>query len=253
MLFEDEIIAYTNPKSPVSEAYRVLRTNIQYSGFDKPIKTIVVTSSGPMEGKTTTIVNLAVTFAQAGSKVLLIDSDLRKPRIHKLMNLSNKIGLTNYLTRHDEYENYIYTNVVQGLDVFTCGVIPPNPSELLSSNSMRQFIEEVKKVYDIILMDAPPVGSVTDASIISTYVDGTILVANSGRVQIEALLHAKELLQKVNANILGVVLNNLDKKASGNYYYYQYYYYGTADGDVSKKRKRLRKKKKIENQPENLA
>jgi len=155
---------------------------------------------------------------------------------------------------HDDYENYIYANVVQGLDVFTCGVIPPNPSELLSSNSMKQFLEDVKNKYDIILLDSPPVGNVTDASIISTYVDGTILVANSGKVQIEALQHAKELLQKVNANILGVVLNNLDKKASGNYYYYQYYYYGTTEGDKPKKKKILKIfKNKNKKQPENLA
>lgn len=241
MLEENTIITHTDPKSPVSEAYRVLRTNIQYSSVDKPLKTIVVTSAGPMEGKTTTIANLAVTFAQAGSKVLLIDTDLRKPKVHKVFTLLNSRGLTNLLTSKDGFVSFIRHDVVENLDILTSGTIPPNPSEVLNSNSMRDFLEKVKAEYDIILLDSPPVGSVTDASIISTYVDGTILVAKSGKVEIDAVKRAKETLEKVNANIIGVVLNNLDKKTLGNNYYYQYYY---SEENAGKKR---RKKKKIEN------
>lgn len=241
MLEENTIITHTDPKSPVSEAYRVLRTNIQYSSVDKPLKSIVVTSAGPMEGKTTTIANLAVTFAQAGSKVLLIDTDLRKPKVHKVFTLLNSRGLTNLLTSKDGFVSFIRHNVVENLDILTSGTIPPNPSEVLNSNSMRDFLEKVKAEYDIILLDSPPVGSVTDASIISTYVDGTILVAKSGKVEIDAVKRAKETLEKVNANIIGVVLNNLDKKTLGNNYYYQYYY---SEENAGKKR---RKKKKIEN------
>ena len=239
---ENVIITHANPKSPISEAYRVLRTNIQYSSFDKPLKTIVVTSTGPMEGKTTTIINLAVTFAQMGSKVLLIDSDLRRPKIHKVFGMSNRTGLTNYLALRDDYKNYIRTCDIANLDILCCGTIPPNPSELLMSNSMKEFLNKVKVEYDIILLDAPPVGNVTDASIISTYVDGTILVASSGTVEIEGLKRAKENLVKVNANILGVVLNKLDKNSKGNYYYYYYYYYGE-DGQSKNKKKRKKPSK----------
>ncbi|NLX64745.1 MAG: CpsD/CapB family tyrosine-protein kinase [Clostridiaceae bacterium] len=231
---KNTIITHNNPKSPVSEAYRVLRTNIQFSGVDKPLKTILVTSAGPMEGKTTTIANLAVIFAQCGSKVLLIDTDLRRPMLHKVFMLLNEKGLTNLLTSQKDYVSFIRHDVVNNLDVLTSGTIPPNPSELLSSNAMKSFIEKVKNNYDIILMDSPPVVSVTDASIISTYADATILVVKSGKTEIEAVKRAKELLEKINANIIGVVLNNIDKKAIGSNYYPYYYY--SDDGKKKKKR-----------------
>jgi len=235
------IITHNNPKSPVSEAYRVLRTNIQFSGVDKPLKTILVTSSGPMEGKTTTIANLAVIFAQCGNKVLLVDTDLRRPMLHKVFMLLNDRGLTNLLTSQNNTVSFIQHDVVKNLDVLTSGTIPPNPSELLSSNAMKNFIEKVKNTYDIILMDSPPVGSVTDASIISTYADGTILVIKSGKTEIETVKRAKELLEKINANIIGVVLNNIDKKVIGSNYY-PYYYYGA---DEKKKKRRNKKKEQI--------
>ncbi len=237
MLEKDIIITHNNPKSPVSEAYRVLRTNIQFSSVDKPLKTILVTSAGPMEGKTTTIANLAVIFAQCGSKVLLIDTDLRKPMLHKVFLLLNERGLTNLLALQKDSTTFIQHDVLKNLDVLTSGRIPPNPSELLSSNAMKNFIENIKNNYDIVLMDSPPVGSVTDASIISTYVDGTILVVKSGRTEVETVKRAKELLEKINANIIGVVLNNINKKQIG-YSYYPYYYYSD---DEEKKRKRKHK------------
>ncbi len=238
MLDENTIITHTNPKSPVSEAYRVLRTNIQYASIDNPLKTIVITSSGPMEGKTTTVTNLAVTFAQMGSRVLLIDADLRKPKVHKVFMLSNDTGLTNLLTSHEPNSKFIRSTAIPNLDILTSGTIPPNPSELLNSNTMKQFLQKLREEYDIILLDAPPVGSVTDAAIISTYVDGTILVARSAKVEREALKRSRELLDKVNANIIGVVLNHLDKKSQGNYYYYQYYYSEDESGKHQKVRKR---------------
>lgn len=232
---KNTLITHTDPKSPVSEAYRVLRTNIQYSSVDNPLKTIVITSTGPMEGKTTTIANLAVTFAQAGSKVLLIDTDLRKPKVHKVFMLSNESGLTNLLTAKEGSEFSIRHHKEKNLHILTSGTIPPNPSELLNSNAMRNFVAKAKEEYDIVLLDSPPVGSVTDASIISTYVDGTILVVKSGKVEVDAVKRAKETLDRVNANIIGVVLNNLDKKALGNKYYYSYYY--SEDDGGKKKRK----------------
>ncbi|SHJ41113.1 CpsD/CapB family tyrosine-protein kinase [Thermoclostridium caenicola] len=223
MAEKNTIIVHSNPKSPVSEAYRVLRTNIQYSGIDKPLKSILVTSSVPMEGKTTTVTNLAITFAQAGSKVLLIDGDLRKPKIHKVFMVSNDTGLTNYLVSREDYKEYVRHSDVPNLDIMTSGTIPPNPSELLNSDAMKMFIKSLSDDYDVILLDAPPVCSVTDASIISTYADATILVVNSGKTHIDEAKKAKELLERVNANIIGVVLNKVNKKEKGNYYYYKYY------------------------------
>lgn len=236
-MINENIIVNTDSKSPISEAYRVLRTNVQYSNIDKQLKTIVVTSSGPMEGKTTTVVNLAVTFAQAGSRVLLIDSDLRKPKIHGFFMLSKDKGLTNLIASHEDHKRYINSSDISNLDILTCGTIPPNPSEVLGSNSMKQFIQKVSKEYDIILIDTPPVGLVTDAAIVSTYVDGTILVANSGHVEIESIKRAKELLDQVNANIIGVVLNKLDKKSGKNRFSDHYYYEGTITGTKKKRRK----------------
>lgn len=237
---EKSLISHSNPKSPISEAYRVARTNIQFSSIDKPVKVIVVTSSGPGEGKTTTTANLAITFAQSGSKVLLIDADLRKPRVHKLFGLTNQKGLSNILANREDYNDYVNISPAENLHVITCGAIPPNPSELLSTNAMKQFIEKVKNDYDIVFVDTPPVGTVTDAAILSTVADGTILVASSGKVEVDAAKRAKLLLENVNANILGVVLNMLDKNAQGNYYYYSYYYYGESGSDIPKK---IRKRK----------
>lgn len=236
MLDPKVIITHNNPKSPIAEAYRVLRTNIMFSSIDKPLKSLVVTSSGPGEGKSTTIVNLAVTFTQQGSRVLLIDGDLRKPKIHKMFGYENNSGLTNFLSAHDDYKKYLRVSEIENLDVLVCGAIPPNPSELLMSNAMKQFILQAREDYDLVLIDAPPVGTVTDAAILSTIVDGTILVAASGTVEVDALVRTKELLNKVNANIIGVVLNKLDKNSSGNYYYYQYYYYGEEEGTRKKKK-----------------
>ena len=245
ILNSKELISHNNPKSPVSEAYRVLRTNIQYSSIDKPIKTILVTSSGPGEGKTTTIANLAITFAQFGSKVLLMDADMRKPRVHKVFQLSNKDGLSNLLATHGNYTEFVKTTEIPNLSVLPCGVIPPNPSELLASKAMKNFISKMSEVYDIVLIDAPPIGAVTDAAILSAIVDGTVLVASSGVVATYALERAKELLDKVNANILGVVLNRMKKSLDQNYGYY-YYDYNTADDDnvdsaVKQKKKKNRK------------
>jgi len=242
LLDSKSIIAYSKPKSPISEAYRVLRTNIQYSSFDNPLKVIVITSSGPEEGKTTTVVNLAVTFTQIGYKVLVIDGDLRRPKIHKVFGIRNHRGLTNLLVSKDDYRNYVNKSEIENLDIITCGALPPNPSELLTSNVMRQFIETVRKDYDMVIIDSPPVGTVTDAAILSTIVDGTILVAASGTVQIDALVRSKELLDKVNANIIGVVLNKLGKNSHESYYYY--YYYGEGEEKDSEKKSRKKRKKR---------
>lgn len=239
----NSLLAHEKPKSPISEAYRVLRTNIQFSSIDKPVKVIAVTSSGPGEGKSTTISNLAVTFAQSGNKVLLIDSDLRKPRLHKIFGMPNQVGLVNVLTRQESIEGAVQQSLAENLYVLSSGPIPPNPSELLQSQSMKNFLKEASEKFDIILIDTPPVGTVTDAAILSSMVDGMVLVAASAQVRIEELKRSKELLEKVNANILGVVLNKLDKNAQGNYYYYYYYYYGEDSGRTPEKRKKKKPRK----------
>ncbi|MGE5328465.1 MAG: CpsD/CapB family tyrosine-protein kinase [Deltaproteobacteria bacterium] len=213
----------SNPKSHAAEAYRILRTNLQFSSLDREIKTIVITSSIPGEGKTTTIANLAITFAQSGSRVLLVDTDLRKPRIHKLFGLENNKGITTLLSQHETIESCIY-NEFDNLDIICCGPIPPNPSELLGSYAMKDIIEKFKEQYDVILFDSAPVNNVTDATILGAICDGVILVAKSGIVDIYAVRKAKEMLNNVNANILGVVLNSINNKNQNAYYYYQYYY-----------------------------
>ena len=244
MAYLNSLIVHTDPKSPISESYRVLRTNIQFASVDKPIKTIAVTSSSPGEGKTTTISNLAITFAQSGSKVLLIDADLRKPRIHKVFHLPNNEGMTTILAQHIDYSACVNGCSIDNLYILTSGPVPPNPSEILSSNAMKKFIETLKNDFDIILIDAPPVGVVTDGAILSTIVDGTILVVSSGDVEIEAAQRAKDLLEKVNANILGVVLNRVTKNNQGGSYSYYYYYADESEGKSKKDKKHNQWKKR---------
>ncbi len=218
-----ELITITNPKSPIAEAYRTLRTNIQFSNVDEELKIICVTSSGPSEGKTTTSCNLAETFAQSGKRVLLIDGDLRKPRVHKVFKLSGTKGLTNLLAGQVELEDVVYY-VESDLSILPCGPIPPNPSELIASKRMKELLGSLRKKYDLIIVDAPPVGVVTDSAILSTIVDGTLLVVASGKTEIENGKRAKQLLENVNARILGVVMTMIPVTKKG-YYGYQYYSY----------------------------
>lgn len=231
-----DIISLSKPKSPIAEAYRTLRTNIQFSDLDKTLKTIIITSSAPGEGKTTSICNLAVTMAQANNKVLLIDCDLRKSQLHKRFELSNQKGLTNILAQKIPHQEIIQKTKAGALDVLTAGPKPPNPSELLGSKAMKDFLSLVSKDYDRILIDAPPIGVVTDAGILSTITDGVILVVAAKQAPIEAVQRSKELLDRVNANILGVVLNKIPNDSRG--YYSQYYYqdyYGEDDEAEAKK------------------
>lgn len=230
-----DIITLKNPKSPVSEAYRILRTNIQFSSPDKKIQSILITSSGPSEGKTTTSVNLAVTMAQAGSRTILIDCDQRKPKVHKLLSISNQIGLSNLLIEEVDMDEAVIHSGIENLDILSSGTRPPNPSELLASEKMQNFIECLKDKYDYIILDTPPVIMVTDAQILSKYADGCILVVASGEADREAAAKAKEQLEKVNAKILGVVLNKLETNRRGYYGYYYHYYYGEDGQKVKKK------------------
>lgn len=237
----DMLISLNNPKSAVAEAYRTLRTNIEFSGIDNEIKSIAITSSEPGEGKSTVTSNLAITMARANKRVLIIDADLRKPTVHKMFGISNKIGLTNMLIQNLPLEDVIQKTAVFGLEVLPSGPIPPNSAELLGSKAMQKFMAEVKGQYGIVLVDTPPVGPFADAAVISALVDGTILVFSAGRVRMNDAQRAKQMLMNVKANILGVVLNKVPINYSG-YNYYNYYYYYTADEEKGNSVRRRRRK-----------
>lgn len=225
-----------DPKSVESEAFRVLRTNLQFTAIDKPLKNILITSSVPQEGKSTVISNLAITIAGAGNKTLLVDADLRRPKQQKIFLLENYKGLTNIIAENLPLDNVINKTKIANLDVITSGPLPPNPAEMLGSTRMKNFIQEIDSMYDIVLFDSPPVNSVADASILSTAVDGVVLVIAANSTEREAVLVAKQQLEKVKARILGVVLNRVEQKSGG--YYYYYYYYGEDNKKIRKKKRK---------------
>ena len=238
---------HCNPKSPAAEAFRIIRTNLQFSNFNKQLKSILITSAGASEGKTTVISNLAITIAQSGIKILLIDADIRKPSVHKFFGVSNEKGLTNLLILEDKNHcDYIQKTQMDNLDLLLSGPVPPNPSELLGSNSMQKILEDVKSAYDMVLLDTSPVCIVTDPMILSSITDGVILLVNSGKTQIEAVQRAKELLLNVNANIIGVILNRI-KRHDSNEYYYNYYY-----GEDREQKKDKNPKEKIKKLKEKI-
>jgi protein-tyrosine kinase len=214
------LITHFSPRAAISEQYRTIRTNIQFSSVDESIRTLLVTSSGPEEGKSTTVANLAVVFAQQGKKVLLIDADLRKPTVHYTFQLDNTTGLTNVLTKQTQLEKAAVTTLVDNLSVLSSGPIPPNPAELLGSKAMEDMLVVALEQYDIVIFDTPPVLAVTDAQILANRCDGTILVVGSGKTQIEPAMKSKELLVSSKGKLLGVVLNRKNAKDSQYYYYY---------------------------------
>ncbi|WP_458411737.1 CpsD/CapB family tyrosine-protein kinase [Schinkia sp. CFF1] len=214
------LITFFEKKSPISEQYRTIRTNIQFSSVDQNLKKIVVTSPGPGEGKSTTVANLAVVFAQQDKKVLLIDADLRKPTVHYTFHVDNIIGITNVLTGQSELNRAIKASEVENLDILPSGPIPPNPAEMLGSTAMKTLLENVADEYDMILIDSPPVLAVTDAHVLSNLADGVILVTKSGQTEYEMAIKSRDLLKNSKAKLLGVVLNHKELKQSHYYYYY---------------------------------
>ncbi len=204
--------------SPISEQFRTIRTNISFASVDKEMRLLMVTSSGPGEGKSTVLANLAVVFAQQGKKVLLIDADLRRPTAHYTFGLTNTFGLTTVLTKQGSLNETISKTEVENLHVLPSGPIPPNPAELLSSRMMTELLKKAKEDYHVVLLDTPPVLAVTDAQVLTNQCDGTILVVSSGKAEVEEVKKTKDLLLSANSNLLGVVLNN--RKTQHTHYYY---------------------------------
>ncbi|ETJ38685.1 Tyrosine-protein kinase EpsD [human gut metagenome] len=216
------ITSLEKPQSNISEAYRTIRTGIEFSNLDKDLKIICITSSKKDEGKTTVLSNLGVSFAKIDKKVLLIDADLRNPSISKMFDTSNAQGLMDILLGKRNIQDCVKKTKQENLYILTGGTIPPNPAEVLSSKKMSEFIESIKDEYDYIFIDSPPVGVVSDASIISAYSDGVIFVVGANEVDSNLAKIAKERLDNVKANIVGVILNKF--KTDTNSEYYNYYY-----------------------------
>ena len=238
------LIAFDDKKSPLSEAYRSIGTYIQFSAAGKPPKTILVTSSRQGEGKSTTVVNAAIAMAHSVGKGIIIDADLRKPQLHKFFDADNTRGLSDYLTGNAAlHTDLVQKTKVENLDIITSGIIPPNPSELLASQRMREMLQELAAEYDFIFIDSPPILGMSDSVVLSTMTDGVIIVIRARQTTKDHAAQSRKLLQGVNAKILGVVLNGVTSSdlRYGSYdYYYSYYYeggYGDSSGSSSKKSK----------------
>lgn len=219
------LAAFTEPRSAAAEAYRTLRTNIQFSSPDNPVHTMLVTSTSPDDGKSTTIANLAITFAASGSPTVLVDADLRRPHLHKIFGLANDSGLTTLVaelaraTDPARVQPPLQQTQVENLRVLTSGPVPPNPAEILASQRMTSVLQMLRDTAEYVLIDTPPIIAVTDAGVLAPRVDGVLLVINAGKTRRDLAVKARDMLQQVNANLLGVVLNNatLDKSAYAYY------------------------------------
>ena len=207
-------------KSLISEQYRTIRTNIQFSSPDIDIRSIMISSSSPEEGKSTTAANLAIVFAQQGKKVLLIDTDLRKPTVHYSFNRINVVGVTNILVNRLPLNEAIEPTDFENLYVLTSGPIPPNPSELLASEAMKQLMNVLYREYELLIFDTPPLLAVTDAQILANLCDASILVISSGKTEFNEVKKSKGLLESASSKFLGVVLNNRKMKKHSSYYIY---------------------------------
>lgn len=220
MISNKALVTLSDPHSFFSESYRICRANINYMNIDTEHKVLMLTSSIPSEGKTTTSCNLAITIAQADKKVLLIDGDLRKSRIHKVFNINQKPGLTDTV-----YDKLSLCDIVQkveavpGLDILVSGTTTPKPAELLGSDSFKKLIDVARSIYDVIIIDSPPILTASDPVIISQLVDGVLFIVAAKETQKEVVKDAKKALDKVGANIMGIIMTKMKKK-SGNYYYY---------------------------------
>jgi polysaccharide biosynthesis transport protein len=213
------------PDSSHAEAYRVLRTNILFSRKDDNLNTLVVVSAGMGEGKSTTVLNLATVFAQAGQRTLVVDSDLRRPTLHKLLRLNNDSGLINYLLKQSTLDKVIQNTPVQMLDFMASGKLPGRQVNILGSEPMRNLISELKQRYDFILFDSPPIMGLSDASVLASEVDMAVQIIQYRRYPQLMNIRAKQMVEKVGGNLIGIVLNNINMAQDEGYYYYGGYYY----------------------------
>lgn len=214
------LITKLNPRSPISEQYRTIRTNLQFSSVDENLQSILITSAGPGAGKSITAANLAVVYAQQGLKTLLIDADLRKPTVHYTFRLNNLNGLSNVLIGVSNLQEAIFQTDVDDLHVMSCGPIPPNPAELLASKRMEEILHQAKQLYDVVIFDTPPALAVADAKILANIVDGAIVVVRSNITNFEEAERTVHMMQDSKARLLGSVLNDREKSNSSYYYYY---------------------------------
>lgn len=214
------LITISNPRSPVAEAFRTLRTNLEFSSLDKSLRTILVTSAGAEEGKSTTLANLAVTIAQSGKRVILVDADLRRPTQHQIFGLKSTPGLTD-MVRDDALVANPPTqdSGVQNLKILTSGQQPPNPAEILGSKRLGEILDALLASSDMVLFDAPPVLAVTDAAVLASRVDGVLLVVSAGKTKRENARQAQTQLEKINARLIGAILNNASPDSNAQYYY----------------------------------
>ena len=216
---EKALITRLDPRSPAAEAFRQLRTSIQFASPDRPVRSLLLTSTGPEEGKTTTLANLGIAFAQAGSRVIMVDADLRRPGLHKLFGLKNQVGLTSVVVGDPDQELPLFETGVENLWLLPSGPLPPNPAELLASRRMAEVMERLAKAADYVLYDSPPVLAVTDAAILASRVDGVLLVLQAGKTRREFARRAKTALEKVNARILGTILTGVKPDRTLQAYY----------------------------------
>jgi succinoglycan biosynthesis transport protein ExoP len=239
---DGELIATTRPLSPASESFRKLRTNIRFSGLDRPLKTLLVTSPNPTEGKSTAVANLSVVMAQAGLKVVALDADLRRPRLHQLLSLHPRGGLTESLLE-GAIDGYVQpVEEIDGLFVLPAGDKPPNPAETLGSQRMRELLDKLGQQMDMVVVDSPPVLPVTDAAVLAQGVDGVLLVIDVGETRRRAAQQAVEEIRQVGGKLIGVMLNKVPTHRRGYYYYYHYNYY--SDGSKKKKKRRRHRRQK---------
>ncbi len=238
-----KLVTIDQPRSPVAESFRSLRTNLQYASVDFPIRTLLVTSPSPSDGKTTIAANLGIVLAQSGRRVVLIDADLRRPRIHKVFNIPNRSGMSNIFVESPiSLDGSLQKTETENLSIMPSGEMPPNPSELLGSGKMFEILSLIREQADVIIIDSPPVMAVTDSAVLAPRVDGVLLVVKPGVTKLAVAAQAVEQLSRVNANILGVVLNEVDfSKSRYSYYQYKGYYYSySAYYSEGKKKKRIK-------------
>jgi len=217
------------PKSNVSESCRAIRTNLLFMSASKSIKKILITSASPQEGKTTVATNLAIVMAQAGSRILLVDTDMRRPRLHQSFGIKPQRGISTMVLGESKLQDSVFHSKVENLDILMCGPTPPNPAELILTQSFAEIVDKLSEEYDHVIFDSPPVGVVTDAAILSKMVDGTVLIIKSMKTTKDAAKHAIGILNDIGSTILGTVLNDLDpfNKKYGKSYYYYYQNYGS--------------------------